>query len=490
MSSDCVHEYHTQAIAQKLTDYQVRRTQRYTHINVLLLAWEEDDIGSHLDAELNDLDRMFRVEFKYSVQRYRIPSKESELSLNACITQFMLANGGEENLIIVYYSGHGGQTVASRSPCTWAAKNLGGPTLDWSNIQPLLLRASCDVVILLDCCYAGQAARNHISRSVEFLAATDKDQWTPIGIKNHPSFTKILLQKMKHVMDTDGFVTLPALQRQMVDESSGLRRQPFYVSLTGDASAGAIKLVKLGNSTVVSASSGKSSNSLESMSLQLSLFDALDSNTASRLLRWLTKDSPASIEDIQLVTSTLSLAKDANNLGRDLLNTGSPTSSKILPGLGQEGQIAAQQLFSHLRSVLSDPLQEQMSSGDIISVIKRVEKASSDLVTFVADSLTAMDRNLFEKLGRGDSAGFQDLKNRIAMRLTLLDENITKDKIRVDFQDVAEKKQVIRIGKRGKDAVLVEAWAFYTNLSMDLGSALSTASQIIWSGESIGFCLN
>ncbi|KAH6869320.1 hypothetical protein B0T10DRAFT_594752 [Thelonectria olida] len=381
--------YLTQEVAKKLSDYQTRRTQRYTAVNVLLLAWEDDDIGAHLDAELNELDHTFRVEFNYSVQRYRIPSRNSELSLNACIAQFILVCGGEENLIIVYYSGHGGPKTSTKSPCTWAAKNVGEPTLDWSNIQPQLLIAPCDVVILLDCCYAGQAARNHVSRGVEFLAATDKDQWTPIGKKNFPSFTRVLLREMKDMITTDGYLTLPALQRRMVDEKAGLQRQPFYVSLTGDASAGPIKLARLSDTTIV-ADSGKSRDPTKSITLRLSLFDVLDSNTASRLLRWLTKDSPAAIQDVEFATSTLSFANDVKNLGQNLLGNDSSNHCRPLNVLGEDGQIAVHKLFDYLKTALADPLQDQPASTDIVAFIKGVQNASTNLVTFVTDSLTAL----------------------------------------------------------------------------------------------------
>src|SRR5947207_12660156 len=106
----------------------------------------------------------------------------------------------------------------------------GGPTLNWASIQPVLLEARCDIALFLDCCNAGQAVRPHVSHSVEFLAAANKDQMTPAGhVSRWPSFTKALIEETPRCLKDDGFVTLPELQKRMVRHESGLRCQPLYV---------------------------------------------------------------------------------------------------------------------------------------------------------------------------------------------------------------------------------------------------------------------
>jgi hypothetical protein len=118
----------------------------------------------------------------------------------------------------------------------------GGPTLDWSLIQPGLIAAGCDVVIFLDCCYAGQAARPHSQGRVELLAATDKDQWTVLGaVTQYQSFTHALIKEMQNILRAEKSVSIPSLQRRMAASDSGLARQPFYVALSDD-SAGKILL--------------------------------------------------------------------------------------------------------------------------------------------------------------------------------------------------------------------------------------------------------
>lgn len=108
-----------QTISNKLAHYRPRRLHRYASVNVLLLSWEEDDIGC--ETEIKDLARIFRECLNYAVWPYKIPSDDSEISLSLIIAQFVKSFGQEENLIIVYYGGHGGPKQDLKSPCTWSA---------------------------------------------------------------------------------------------------------------------------------------------------------------------------------------------------------------------------------------------------------------------------------------------------------------------------------------------------------------------------------
>lgn len=323
-------------------------------------------------------------------------------------------------------------------------------------IQPQLFVASCDVVILLDCCFAGQAVRARTAPNVELLAATDKDQFTPTGTGLSPSFTKILMREMKAMMAADGLVTLPALQRRMAEHRAGLKKQPFHVSLTADKEAGAIKLSRLGNP-------GAGDNTVEaaisfnSIYLKLSLFDDVDLTSLSSLVRWLTKDSPTSIRNIQLVDQTLSDAREATDLTKSLLEGGLQSTGKFLHLLSEQGQQEIHRLFSDLKSALSEPGHDQLPTPDITSVVKDIKERSNKLVDFVSDSLAAMDRTSLEALRITPSAAsLQDLRSRIAMRLTLIDDDPSGDSIRVDFGDTASADQRLRRGNRRGDPVLVE----------------------------------
>jgi hypothetical protein len=110
-----------QTLAHSLRRYQPRRTQRYEGVYVLLLRWAEDDIGPHLAREVDELHRLFGDVFKYAVSEYKIPSIDPGTALNSYVANYIETFGGDDNLIIVFYSGHGGPQVSTKSPCTWSA---------------------------------------------------------------------------------------------------------------------------------------------------------------------------------------------------------------------------------------------------------------------------------------------------------------------------------------------------------------------------------
>ncbi|KAF4943878.1 hypothetical protein FGADI_13094 [Fusarium gaditjirri] len=449
-----------QTIVRKLAQYRPLRTQRYASVNVLVVTWRDHDLGHDLDQEVEELKNMFRHTFNYTIWPFRIPSTDAERSLNLFVAQFVMNFGGEDDLAIIFYSGHGGGE-GERQACTWAARRCGGPTLDWSNIQPQLHLALGDVALILDCCYAGQAARPHTSHRVEFLAATDKDNWTPAGTGKWPSFTKVFMREMI-AMAAQGPVTLAALQSRMVRMESGLRRQPLYVSLAGDASEGPIRFIKLalsGEDSPSAASPPPVSASINLIYLRLCLFDPLDELTSPNLLRWLTRDSPASVEDIQLIDKAVSQAQDLSRLGTGVFETAAEQGGdQMLSFLSKEGQAEAQRLLKELKLAVyssTDVLSEV--TGTSKNIIHSLRQASSRLMDFIGDSLATMDKSSLDQLEHKDSAVFEDMRSRIRMRLALLDDNkVSENVTRVTFSDKASSHQRLRFGKQADRDVLVE----------------------------------
>jgi hypothetical protein len=111
-----------QAIANKLTAYRPLRTQRYATVNVLIITWKDHDFGLDFDREIAEVKDMFCQTFNYIIWPFKIPSQDAERTLNLCIAQFVKSFGGEDDLLVIFYSGHGGEgDPAARNPCTWAA---------------------------------------------------------------------------------------------------------------------------------------------------------------------------------------------------------------------------------------------------------------------------------------------------------------------------------------------------------------------------------
>lgn len=106
-------------IANELSKYRLRRRQGYASVYVLILSWEANDVTFGEDAR--GIARVFRDSFNYVVLPFKIPSVDSQQRLNLHVAQFVSQYGSEDNLIVVYYGGHGAPSYNHQSECIWAA---------------------------------------------------------------------------------------------------------------------------------------------------------------------------------------------------------------------------------------------------------------------------------------------------------------------------------------------------------------------------------
>jgi hypothetical protein len=109
---------------RSLGDYFVGGTQYYTHVNVLLLYWEEDDLGCQ--KELKKLTGILEEHFHYAVHTFVIPTRRSQALLQREISEFVLKYSLESTLTIIYYAGHGDpddETVERQRKLILAAYN-------------------------------------------------------------------------------------------------------------------------------------------------------------------------------------------------------------------------------------------------------------------------------------------------------------------------------------------------------------------------------
>jgi hypothetical protein len=95
-----------------------RHEMRYSHVQVLLLSWEDDDLG--VASEIKDLRHVFMDIYNYQVQTYEIPNLTPDKAVKRRIFDF-LEHDGEETLLIVYYAGHAKRSFQSNEAPIWMA---------------------------------------------------------------------------------------------------------------------------------------------------------------------------------------------------------------------------------------------------------------------------------------------------------------------------------------------------------------------------------
>ena len=93
-----------------------RGVSRYKEVHTLLLSWEDDNLG--VVDEVNELEDVFRRLYGFETEAWRIPSKRSHNSLAAKIIGFLDDYESKDNLLIVYYGGHG--EMNDDRQCVWS----------------------------------------------------------------------------------------------------------------------------------------------------------------------------------------------------------------------------------------------------------------------------------------------------------------------------------------------------------------------------------
>ena len=129
MTSDRTHDisntpYHVrdiEALGKVLTSaaeaaFPNRGVSRYKEVHTLLLSWEDDNLG--VADEIGDLGDVFRHLYGFQTEEWRIPSKRSHNSLASKILGFLDDYESKDNLLIVYYGGHG--EMNDDRQCVWS----------------------------------------------------------------------------------------------------------------------------------------------------------------------------------------------------------------------------------------------------------------------------------------------------------------------------------------------------------------------------------
>lgn len=181
----------TEPLGRNGTPQRPRLYSKYDNVEVLLLQWEDDDLG--VNTEIEKLNDVLRSRYNFTTYVRRIPSEDAEDYLTETILQFRKGKSFRD-LLMVYYGGH---TTGSEDECIWSANvaTPNPPTLNWLGVQGLLLEHAADVLLILDCCFATRAARRSSVGDNWLLGASGKEsRATGVSWK---SFTEALTRELE-----------------------------------------------------------------------------------------------------------------------------------------------------------------------------------------------------------------------------------------------------------------------------------------------------
>lgn len=223
-----------------------RSTAPYKRSHVLLISWEEDDLGTV--SEIDELGALFRDQYRFTTEHFKIPTEDAEDQLEEKLVIARNQHAKESDLLIIYYGGHGILDEQGRSIWkAWERKEgkstYTSPRADWSTLEPSLDKAKGDVALILDCCHAVANVKLKPVGMKELLAASGKNgKATAV---HHNSFTNALIRELKAIRGQPCSIsTLHGLlyEHQMKYD---LKLSPIRADLSGSPDATSIQLMAL-----------------------------------------------------------------------------------------------------------------------------------------------------------------------------------------------------------------------------------------------------
>lgn len=273
------------------------RDTDYDDVMVLILYWKDgDDPG--FKAEADKLQRFFEENFRdYLVERFEIPSERSYLKLGEFLSNRLLLPNSRRSLTIIHYGGHGDEDQDNgRRRCVWAAKDVHGPTLDWFELQPNLGHAKGDVLLLLDCCYAAQAARSAeriIPINVELIAACGVGRQT-LGPGPH-SFTMAFIKTVTEMLQESSWIRISDVFHHLSSGKTNRNESAIFLPLGGKTGRGrSIRLTRYNHDANVAAVGQEQAE----LSLRVITRGPVSSNLLSEIANWLGLHAPRDVRGI------------------------------------------------------------------------------------------------------------------------------------------------------------------------------------------------
>lgn len=292
------------------------------------------------------------------------------------------------------------------------SKGAGPPTLDWFRIQPSLVDdADSDVLIILDCCYAAQAARGRGLHKVELLAAAGMGCRTP-GVGKF-SFTRALMDQMKFMSQvTNGSFTISQLHARMGKAEVGLQTTPVLFNLSGS-----------GESILIPSTPAERKPQREGeayYSFTVTVTDRPTRSQVAQISHWLKTAAPSSIsnitiEKILLKSQQLRLIADAK--------IGSRSRQTFMERMPTTIQDEVTQKLASVDQIVRDVgiltnVPNKSSEAEIF--INRLDKLTNDGLEILGEGALAMspaDLKEFEKDGLAQNMGLYEGVNMLLLNM-------------------------------------------------------------------------
>ncbi|KID88985.1 Peptidase S8/S53, subtilisin/kexin/sedolisin [Metarhizium guizhouense ARSEF 977] len=182
--------------------------RRYEDVQALLICWK--DATKTFQDQRTELQRVLRSPYNFGAEAIDIPSADPEKYLEDNIRKFREAHDKEQNLLLVYYGGHGDVLRLDGQLIIKCFDGIQHPYVEWNTRQKSFLKGSkADTLIILDCCHSASAIESIYcgqDNVVELLTACSIEGKAPLR-GNHSLTSKLTDLLQSKELFTSGFDT-------------------------------------------------------------------------------------------------------------------------------------------------------------------------------------------------------------------------------------------------------------------------------------------
>ncbi|KAJ9656781.1 hypothetical protein H2201_008433 [Coniosporium apollinis] len=184
----------------------------YEDVAVLIIKWDDklDDLNH--GPEVKQLEALFKESFGYPTKIVNLGDSDvkPQLQLNSEVNNFVAEHDGQNNLMIIYYTGHGSwdktrKLLELRAERYDTSGGEDAAKAFWANAESALLDGpDGDVLAIFDACYASNVQKSvtNDARTYQLIAASGFDQQTAAPGKN--SFTTALIKSLRELLHEHG----------------------------------------------------------------------------------------------------------------------------------------------------------------------------------------------------------------------------------------------------------------------------------------------
>lgn len=206
-----MQEWWTEAVARNMD-----LPEGYQKVAVLIIKWADELDELKTGGEAQELKALFQNRFNYHTDIVALHvGTKPQLQLDYHVSGFIRDHDGPENLLIVYYTGHGVYNEDRKcleltgslrnNPVLYGRGLRKNARASWTKAEDQLRHedVESDVLTILDTCYSSNFAKSgkEGQKKFELLSACAIDQTTEAPGKN--SYTRALIDALKELQDQD-----------------------------------------------------------------------------------------------------------------------------------------------------------------------------------------------------------------------------------------------------------------------------------------------